>query len=171
MTFNCQNLIFKNIDLLSAHSSPHLNNIAKWWIISVSTFIMDFHLQFLEFNELNLTFNINFLKNNRQWVLLNNRLFYFFSFSFCLQFSAAQLWVSVKHARQAKKRFRDASVKCTEAPSNGLRDLAGPWNWVILKKCKQEHLIFLKIFTSFFLIRLTSWLLINSVRNMNTPQK
>ena len=66
MTFNCQNLIFKNIDLLSARSSPHLNNITKWWNISVSTFIMDFHLQFLEFNELNLTFNINFLKNNRQ---------------------------------------------------------------------------------------------------------
>ena len=77
------------------------------------------------------------------------------------------LKISVKHARKAKKRFRDASVNCTEAPSNGLRDLAGPWNWVVWKKCKQEHLIFSKFITIFSWYNL-SWLLMWTLLKNNS---
>ena len=77
-------------------------------------------------------------KRTRLYCLTN----FFFSFFSCLHFSTAQFWVLVRHARQAKKRFRDALMKCTEAPSNGLRDLAGPWNWVVKNVNKPSHQIF-----------------------------
>ena len=45
--------------------------------------------------------------------------------------SNAESMYWVKRARNCKnKRFRDSLMKCTEAPSNGLRILAGPLNWV-----------------------------------------
>ena len=109
LKYDFQNLIFKNINLLSARSSSHFDYVDTSQ--SGRTFAFEFSLGI---------FTYSFLKamNRTHWTLtfyINLLMIFLFS-SFCLFIlvyifqltqasrQAAQLRVSVKHARKVKKK-------------------------------------------------------------------
>ena len=116
LKYDFQNLIFKNINLLSARSSSHFDYVDTSQ--SGRTFAFEFSLGI---------FTYSFLEamNRTHWTLTINILMIFLFSSFCLFIlvyifqltqasrQAGQLRVSIKHARKVKNRFCDASMKCT----------------------------------------------------------